>query len=145
MARAPDLAEQPDLGTVPDLATAPHDMTPPTGCMVTLKPAAALPVSLGPGPYTFPLGEVPRPELGVDVTVQFVRVDKLFTKYSVTISDDSCSTKCPEWRHEAYGAGKYTYKFHDTAGWRRPVLTVEVAGAGTSVELQVAELMGACK
>lgn len=145
MAEPPDLAEPPDMGTVPDLATAPHDMTPPTGCMVVLKPAAALPVSLGPGVYRYELGEIPRPELGVDVTVQFVRVDKLFTKYSVTISDDSCSTKCPEWRHEAYGAGKYTYKFHDTAGWRRPVLTVEVAGAGTTVELQVVELTAACK
>ncbi len=145
MARAPDLAEQPDLGKVPDLATAPHDMTPPTGCMVVLKPAATLPVTLGPGVYRYELGEVPRPELGVDVLVQFVRTDRLFTGYSLTIEDASCSTKCPEWRHEGNGARAFTYRWHSTAGWRRPKLTVEVAGAGTTVELQVVELTGSCK
>lgn len=145
MAQRPDLAEQPDLGTVPDLASPPHDMTPPPGCMVVLRPSAALPVSLGPGVYRYELGEIPRPELGVDVLVQFVRNDRLFTKYSVSISDDSCSTKCPAWVHEWSGAGRYTYKFHDTAGWRKPVLTVEVAGAGTTVDLSAAELMAACK
>lgn len=141
----PDMASAPDLAEQPDLATAPRDMTPPTGCFVVLKPAAALPVSLGPGVYRYELGEIPRPELGVDVVLQFVRNDKLFTKYSLAISDDKCSTPCPEWRHEAYGAGKYSYRFKDTAGWRRPTLTVEVAGAGTSVELQVVELTGSCK
>ena len=159
-----DLSAPPDLGSLPDLATSPPDMASPAdlaehpdlasspdmgsptpGCYVTLKPSAVLPVSLGPGTYTYELGEVPRPELGVDMTVQFVRNDRLFTKYRVSISDDSCSTKCPPWVHESYGAGKYTYRAHDTAGWRRAVLTVEVYGVGTTVELQVVQLLATCK
>lgn len=141
-----DLGSPPDLAEPPDLASPPRDMaSPPAGCFVVLKPPVALPVSLGPGVYRYELGEIPRPELGVDVTLQFVRSDRLFTKYIVTISDDSCSTKCPSWVHEWSGAGKYTYRFHDTAGWRRPVLTVEVAGVGTTVDLQAAELMAACR
>lgn len=145
MASATDLAEPPDMGTVPDLASPPRDMSPPPGCMVTLKPAAALPVSIGPGVYRYELGEVPRPELGVEVLLQFVRNDRLFTGYSLTIADDSCSTTCPPWRHEGNGARAFSYRWHSTAGWRRPKLTVEVAGAGTTVELQVVELTGSCK
>lgn len=141
----PDLAIVPDFATVPpDLATPPADMSsPPAGCYVTLAPATALPIRLTEGTYKWVLGDVPRPELGADVVLEFTRVDKLFYRYRVVLGDASCAPGCPTWVHESYGAGSYNYSFHSTSGWRRPVLTIEVPNDAT-LDLKAVELTVPC-
>lgn len=146
LAMVPDFATvPPDLASSPDLATPPADMSaPPDGCFVKLAPATALPIRLTEGTYSWALGEVPRPELGADVLLQFTRVDKLFYRYRVVLGDASCAPGCPTWVHESYGPGSYNYSFHSTSGWRRPVLTIEVPNDAT-LDLKAVELTVPCR
>jgi len=146
----PDLGSQPDLAAPPpDLATVPADMTPadmtpPPGCFVKLAPATALPQRFTEGTWRWELGEIPRPELGADVVLQFTRVDKWFYRYRVVLGDASCAPGCPTWVHESYGPGSYNYRFHSTSGWRRPVLTIEVPNDAT-LDLKAVELTVPCR
>ena len=139
----PDLATAPDLAEQPDLATAP-DMTPPAGCLVKLAPPVALPVRLSGEVVSWPLGEIPRPAAGADVVLQFTRLDRGFTSYSVKIADPSCPS-CPTWAYLGAGPGMTNrYAFHSTAGWSHPVMSIEVP-IGATVEIQKVELTAACK
>ena len=135
MATAPDLAEQPDLGTVA------ADMA---GCVVKLAPPVALPVRLSGEAVSWPLGDVPNPAAGVDMTLVFSRLDAGLTSYKVTISDPSCPS-CPVWAYVGAGPGRtQRYSSHSTAGWVHPVLTADVP-LGATVVMEKVELAAACR
>lgn len=137
----PDMAHAPDLAAPPDLATVPADMT---GCVVKLGPPVPLPVSLSGEAVSWPLGDVPHPAAGVDMTLVFSRLDSGLTSYTVKVSDPSCPS-CPAWAYVGAEPGRtQRYQSHSTAGWYRPVLSVEVP-IGATVVMEKVELLAACR
>lgn len=148
IASAPDMASAPpDLATVPDLATGadmtpPPDMSPPRECAVVLKPPLPFPHTFTEGKWRWELGEIPRPDLPVDFLIDF-EAYKLFDRYIITVDDPSCP-RCPTWRADRWGPGRYSYHGASTAGWAKPVLTIEVSSGG-QLDFAAFQLTAPCR